>query len=47
LQTRDSNSSIDAIAALLGYSGATAFNRAFSQWEGTPPSTWRRRQRGP
>jgi AraC-like DNA-binding protein len=44
---RDSNSSIDAIAALLGYSGTTAFNRAFSQWEGTPPSTWRRRQRGP
>jgi AraC-like DNA-binding protein len=44
---RDSNSSIDAIATLLGYSGATAFNRAFSQWECTPPSTWRRRQRGP
>ncbi|SBT03490.1 DNA-binding domain-containing protein, AraC-type [Candidatus Accumulibacter aalborgensis] len=39
---RDTVSSIDAIAGLLGYSGASAFNRAFAQWEGVPPATWRK-----
>jgi AraC-like DNA-binding protein len=38
----DTRSSIESIATLLGYSGATAFNRAFAQWEGTPPAQWRR-----
>lgn len=38
----DTSSSIESIATLLGYSGATAFNRAFAQWEGTPPAKWRR-----
>lgn len=38
-QTR---SSIANIAELLGYSNETAFNRAFSHWEGTPPAKWRR-----
>ena len=38
----DTRSSIETIASLLGYSGATAFNRAFTQWEGTPPAQWRR-----
>jgi AraC-like DNA-binding protein len=38
----DTHSSIENIATLLGYSGATAFNRAFTQWEGTPPAQWRR-----
>lgn len=38
----DTKSSIEAIATLLGYSDATAFNRAFSQWEGVPPAKWRR-----
>ena len=38
----DTRCSIESIAALLGYSDATAFNRAFSQWEGVPPAKWRR-----
>jgi AraC-like DNA-binding protein len=38
----DTRTSIESIASLLGYSGATAFNRAFTQWEGTPPAQWRR-----
>ena len=39
---RDTKTSIESIAALLGYSDGTAFNRAFSQWEGVPPGKWRR-----
>lgn len=39
---RDSGNSIETIATLLGYSGASAFNRAFAGWEGAPPATWRR-----
>lgn len=39
---RDSGSSVEAIATFLGYSGASAFNRAFATWEGVPPATWRR-----
>lgn len=38
----DTRSSVENVAALLGYSDATAFNRAFSQWEGVPPAKWRR-----
>ena len=38
----DTRTGIDSIATLLGYSSATAFNRAFAQWEGTPPAQWRR-----
>jgi AraC-like DNA-binding protein len=34
--------SIPEIAAILGFSGANAFTRAFMQWEGTPPAAWRR-----
>jgi AraC-like DNA-binding protein len=41
----DTRSSIETIASLLGYSDATAFNRAFARWEGTPPALWRRRSR--
>lgn len=40
---RDTRRSISAIATLLEYSDATAFNRAFSQWEGISPSKWRKR----
>lgn len=39
---RETRSSIVTIATLLGYSGTTAFNRAFSEWEGTPPASWRK-----
>ncbi|MBL8416565.1 MAG: AraC family transcriptional regulator [Propionivibrio sp.] len=42
---RDTMSSIEAIAVLLGYSGTSAFNRAFAHWEGVPPATWRKRAR--
>lgn len=38
----ETRSSIMTIATLLGYSGTTAFNRAFSEWEGTPPASWRK-----
>jgi AraC-like DNA-binding protein len=41
----DTRSSIENIASLLGYSDGTAFNRAFSRWEGVPPAQWRRRSR--
>jgi AraC-like DNA-binding protein len=41
----DTRSSIETIASLLGYSDVTAFNRAFSRWEGDPPAKWRRRSR--
>lgn len=41
----DTRSSIGTIASLLGYSDATAFNRAFACWEGVPPAAWRRQAR--
>ena len=41
----DTRSSIETIASLLGYSDSTAFNRAFTRWEGVPPAQWRRRSR--
>jgi AraC-like DNA-binding protein len=43
----DTRTPIEAIASLLGYSDATAFNRAFARWEGIPPAAWRRRSRMP
>lgn len=43
---RDTTSSIEAIATLLGFSGSSAFNRAFSRWEGVPPATWQKRGAG-
>ena len=33
--------SIDDIADDLGFSASSGFSRAFSQWTGKPPSTWR------
>ena len=36
------DNSIVAIAEILGYASANAFTRAFLEWEGTPPATWRR-----
>ncbi|MEM9457427.1 MAG: helix-turn-helix domain-containing protein [Myxococcota bacterium] len=39
---RSDDRSLSEIAALLGFSDATAFSRAFRGWEGQSPSTWRR-----
>ena len=39
----DTRSSIQNIGLALNYSGGNAFGRAFTQWEGVPPATWRRR----
>jgi AraC-like DNA-binding protein len=39
---RDTKRTIPSIAALLGYSDATTFNRAFSTWEGISPAKWRK-----
>lgn len=35
--------SLAEVAAALTYSDATAFSRAFRQWQGEPPDVWRRR----
>jgi AraC-like DNA-binding protein len=34
---------VQAIAAVLGYSDASAFTRAFHRWSGTTPAAWRAR----
>jgi len=39
---RDTRRSLPAIAAMLGYSDATAFSRSFSKWEGVSPAGWRK-----
>ena len=39
---RDTRRGIPAIASLLEYSDVTAFNRAFSDWEGISPAKWRK-----
>lgn len=36
---------IEAIAALLGFSGSNTFSRAFARWTGQRPSDWRENQR--
>jgi len=38
---RDSDAPIDRIAGSLGYSGASAFGRAFRRWTGLAPHVWR------
>jgi AraC-like DNA-binding protein len=38
---RDSDAPIDQIANGLGYSGASAFGRAFKRWSGLAPQSWR------
>jgi len=38
---RDSNADIEQIAGGLGYSGASAFGRAFRRWTGLAPHEWR------
>jgi AraC-like DNA-binding protein len=38
---RDSDAAIDQIAGCLGYSGSTAFGRAFRRWSGLAPQAWR------
>lgn len=38
---RDTDAAVDQIASGLGYSGATAFGRAFRRWSGLAPQAWR------
>ena len=35
--------SVDQIAEAIGYTGASAFTRAFRRWSGTTPAVWRTR----
>ena len=42
---RDATGDVGTIAAHLGYGSASAFVRAFSRLEGTPPATWRKAAR--
>lgn len=39
----DTRSSLKEIARMLGYSNASAFNRAFVAWEGVSPAAWRKK----
>jgi AraC-like DNA-binding protein len=41
---RDPTRDIPDVARLLGYSGASAFTRAFRHWSGTTPARWRARR---
>lgn len=41
LQARDSRTSFEDIAALLGYSDRHSFTRAFKRWTGKSPRAWR------
>jgi AraC-like DNA-binding protein len=38
---RDSDAPVDEIASSLGYSGPSAFGRAFRRWSGHAPQAWR------
>ena len=38
------DTSIDAVAYLLGYQDVNAFHRAFKEWEGITPGEWRERR---
>jgi AraC-like DNA-binding protein len=38
---RDTDAAVDQIAGGLGYSGSTAFGRAFKRWSGLAPRAWR------
>jgi AraC-like DNA-binding protein len=38
---RDTDAAVDQIAGGLGYSGSTAFGRAFKRWSGLAPHAWR------
>ena len=37
----DSAMEVSQLAALLDYSNASAFTRAFRRWSGTTPARWR------
>jgi AraC-like DNA-binding protein len=38
------DASLADVSQRLGYSGASAFVRAFRRWYGTTPETWRRQR---
>ena len=42
-----SDASLTQIAAVLGYSDARVFNRAFKRWSGTSPTRWRKAHASP
>jgi AraC-like DNA-binding protein len=44
---RDSDAAVDEIASSLGYSGPSAFGRAFRRWSGYAPQAWRAHPSGP
>jgi len=44
---RDSDAPVERIAGSLGYSGASAFGRAFRRWTGLSPLAWRAAEREP
>jgi AraC-like DNA-binding protein len=43
----DTELSVEQIAEALGYTGASAFARAFRRWSDMAPATWRSRMRAP
>lgn len=47
LLLRETAKSLDAIAATLGYSDTSNFNRAFRRWQGMTPAAYRRQQKQP
>ena len=44
---RDTNFSVDEIAARVGYESVPSFGKAFKRWRGTSPGAFRREERGP
>lgn len=42
LMLKDTDSTIEQVAASLGYAGSSPFTRAFKTWTGLPPGEWRK-----
>jgi AraC-like DNA-binding protein len=43
----DAGKSITDVTFLLGFSGQSAFTRAFKRWTGTSPTTYREQKQAP